>query len=84
MTDTPGVLLDVNNHNSLVKDLNLDLIENLKAQNLIVGGMIPKIQACVDALNNNVNSAHIINGTIQHSLLYEILTYDRIGSMIVL
>jgi len=84
LTDTPGVLLDVNNHNSLVKDLNLDLIENLKAQNLIVGGMIPKIQACVDALNNNVNSAHIINGTIQHSLLYEILTYDRIGSMIVL
>jgi len=84
VTDIPGVLMDVNDYSTLVKDLNLEMINNLRCNNTIVGGMIPKIQSCIDAINNNVQSAHIIDGTIRHSLLYEVLTDERVGSMITL
>nr|YP_010951611.1 Acetylglutamate kinase [Laurencia catarinensis]WMP12550.1 Acetylglutamate kinase [Laurencia catarinensis] len=84
LTDIPGVLLDLNDSSTLIKDLNLESIKSLKSNNVISGGMIPKVQCCVDALNGNVKSAHIIDGRIKHSLLHELLTYDRVGSMIVL
>nr|ARW60276.1 acetylglutamate kinase [Laurencieae sp.] len=83
LTDTPGVLLDLNDDSTLVKHLNLDRIKALRSNNTISGGMIPKIQSCVDALSSNVQSAHIIDGRVKHSLLHELLTYDRVGSMIV-
>nr|ARW64227.1 acetylglutamate kinase [Chondria sp. (in: red algae)] len=84
LTNTPGILMNINDSCSVLKDINLETIRSLKQKNLITGGMIPKIQSCVDALNNNVGSAHIIDGTTKHSLLHEILTYERKGSMIVL
>nr|ARW68375.1 acetylglutamate kinase [Chondria sp. (in: red algae)] len=84
LTDTPGVLLNVNDDSTLIKDLDLETINELKQNNTIVEGMIPKIQSCVDALSNNVQSAHIISGRIRHSLLREVLTDERIGSMITL
>lgn len=84
VTDIPGVLIDVNDYSTLVKHLNLEMINNLRCNNTIVGGMIPKIQSCTDAVKNNVQSAHIIDGTIRHSLLYEVLTDERVGSMITL
>lgn len=84
LTDTPGVLLNVNDPSTLVKNLNLEMINDLKLNNVIDGGMIPKIQSCIDALHNNVKSAHIINGQIRHSILHEVLTYQRSGSMITL
>jgi acetylglutamate kinase len=49
---------------------------------VITGGMIPKIETCVDAIKNGVKSAHIIDGRIKHSLLLEIFTKDGIGTMI--
>jgi len=84
LTDIPGVLLDLNDYSTLIKELNLESIKSLRSKNVISGGMVPKIQCCVDALNGNVKSAHIIDGRIRHSLLHELLTYDRVGSMIVL
>nr|ARW63804.1 acetylglutamate kinase [Chondria sp. (in: red algae)] len=84
LTDTPGVLSNVNDYSTLIKHLNLEMIDNLKRNNIITGGMIPKIQSCVDALSQNVESAHIINGKMTNSLLREVLTYERIGSMITL
>lgn len=84
LTDTPGVLLDLSDHSTLIKKLNLDDIESLKTDNIITGGMIPKVQSCLDALNGNVKSTHIIDGRITHALLYEVLTCARVGSMIVL
>lgn len=83
LTDTPGVLQDVNDSSSLIKDLNLDVLRKLQSNNVISGGMVPKIQCCVSALESNVKSVHIIDGRVEHSLLYEIFTKDRIGSMIV-
>nr|YP_010951826.1 Acetylglutamate kinase [Laurencia elata]WMP12765.1 Acetylglutamate kinase [Laurencia elata] len=84
LTDIPGVLLDLNDYSTLIKELDLESVNSLKSKNVISGGMIPKVQCCVDALNGNVKSAHIIDGRIRHSLLHELLTYDRVGSMIVL
>nr|WMP12340.1 Acetylglutamate kinase [Laurencia verruciformis] len=84
LTDTPGVLLDLNDYSTLIKELDLGTVNSLKSNNVISGGMVPKIQCCVDALNGDVQSAHIIDGRIRHSLLHELLTYDRVGSMIVL
>nr|YP_009944666.1 acetylglutamate kinase [Osmundea sinicola]QFR99960.1 acetylglutamate kinase [Osmundea sinicola] len=84
LTDTPGVLLDLYDTSTLVRELNLDDIESLKSSKVISGGMIPKIQSCVDALNGGVKSTHIIDGRIKHALLHEVLTYDRVGSMVVL
>lgn len=84
LTDTPGLLLDIKNVNTLQKNLNVDDIENFLNQNIIAGGMIPKVNCCIDALKNNVNSTHIIDGRREHSLLLELLTKDRVGSQILL
>ncbi len=83
ITDTPGLLSNVNDTSSLIKHLTLDQLNALTKKNIIKDGMIPKVNACVEALHNNVSSSHIIDGRVKHSLLYEILTYDRLGSMFV-
>ena len=84
LTDTPGILLDIKDPNSLQKQLTTDNIHNLCKQNIISEGMIPKVNCCINALNNNVKTTHIIDGRIEHSLLWELLTNNRIGSQIVL
>nr|QCI06005.1 acetylglutamate kinase [Delesseria sanguinea] len=84
LTDTPGILLDINDSSSLIKELTLDYVTQLRKNLIISGGMIPKVDCCIQALKSNVNSTHIIDGRIQNALLYEIFTEDRIGSMIIL
>lgn len=83
LTDTPGVLSDVNDPSTLIKDLNIAEINNLKSKGIISSGMIPKLDSCVSALTNYVKSVHIIDGRLQNSLLYELFTNDRVGSMLV-
>nr|YP_009296320.1 acetylglutamate kinase [Sebdenia flabellata]AOM65255.1 acetylglutamate kinase [Sebdenia flabellata] len=84
LTDTPGIMLDVNDSQTLIKKLNLSYVEHLKNTDVISGGMIPKVDCCIKALCNNVNSTHIIDGRVEHSLLLEILTSEGIGSMLTL
>nr|YP_009510717.1 acetylglutamate kinase [Gracilaria ferox]AXI96390.1 acetylglutamate kinase [Gracilaria ferox] len=83
LTDTPGIMLNIDKPASLIKHLNIEKLEDLKNQQIIAGGMIPKVDCCIQALKNNVVSAHIINGNIQHALLLEILTSSGIGSKLV-
>nr|YP_009510512.1 acetylglutamate kinase [Gracilaria caudata]AXI96185.1 acetylglutamate kinase [Gracilaria caudata] len=83
LTDTPGIMLNINDSSTLIKNLNIKQLEDLKNQNIILGGMIPKVDCCVKALKKNVGAAHIINGSIKHALLLEILTSDGIGSKLV-
>nr|WGH12756.1 acetylglutamate kinase [Echinothamnion sp.] len=83
LTDTPGVLSNVDDKSSLIQNICLDEIYKLKSGGFITGGMIPKIDSCIDALNNDVPAVHIIDGRVRYSLLYEILTNERIGSMLV-
>nr|UAD88918.1 acetylglutamate kinase [Gracilariopsis chorda] len=83
LTDTPGIMKDINCPSTLIKYLNIQEAEKLKKDQVILGGMIPKVDCCIKALRNNVNAAHIINGSVEHALLLEILTSDGIGSMLI-
>jgi len=83
LTDTPGIMLDIDDPKTLIKVVNKSKIQLLKKQKVISGGMIPKVNCCIDALGQGVGSAHIIDGRVEHALLLEVLTKDGIGSMLV-
>ena len=82
LTDVPGVLRNPNDPSTLIQRIHIDEIPALIEDGVISGGMIPKIETCVDALNNGVKSAHILDGRIKHTLLLEIFTKEGIGTMI--
>ncbi len=79
LTDTPGVL---DKNKNLIKTLTIAKTEELKKDGTIVGGMVPKVDACIEALRGGVKKAHIIDGRVEHSLLLEILTSSGIGTCI--
>jgi acetylglutamate kinase len=79
LTDQTGVLDQKGN---LISSLNFNEIENLISSNVITGGMLPKIKACLNSLKNNVKMAHIVDGRIQHSVLLEIFTNEGIGTLV--
>lgn len=83
MTDTPGVLKDSANPETLIKNLNINQVNVLKAEGVISGGMIPKLDSCIHCLMHDVREAHIIDGRLRYSLLNELLTYEGSGSTIV-
>lgn len=84
LTDAPGIMYDINNISTLIKYIDIDKVQSLKKQKIILGGMIPKVECCIKALQSNVKSTHIIDGKLDHALLLEILTSERVGSMITL
>lgn len=79
LTDTPGVL---NKEMELLSTLSIEKTEALKADGTIQGGMVPKVDACIEALRGGVKKAHIIDGRVEHSLLLEILTSSGVGTCI--
>ncbi|MCF0226860.1 MAG: acetylglutamate kinase [Methanobrevibacter sp.] len=82
LTDVPGLLRDPDDPDSLIQRIKVDEVPDLIAKGIITGGMIPKIETCVRAIENGVKSCHIIDGRIRHSLLLEIFTKEGIGTMI--
>ena len=82
LTDVPGVLRDPKDPSSLIQKIKVEEVPKLVEEGIITGGMIPKIETCVKAINDGVKSAHIIDGRLKHSLLLEIFTTDGIGTMI--
>lgn len=82
LTDVAGVLKDPNDSTSLLSVLRLHEIPKLTLQGVIKGGMIPKIQCCVESVRMGVERAHIIDGRVPHSLLLELFSNDGIGTMI--
>ena len=82
LTDTLGILKNLNDPKTLIRSLDFKQVNELKESNIIAGGMIPKVDCCVQAIKSGVKSAHIIDGRIEHALLLEILTRDGIGSML--
>lgn len=83
MTDTPGILEDYHNPDSLIVKLDIQEARELISKGIVSGGMIPKVSCCVRSLAQGVRAAHIIDGRIPHALLQEIFTDAGIGSMIV-
>lgn len=82
LTDTPGIMFDVNDQATLIHSLNIQTINDLKNRNIISGGMIPKVDCCIQALKQDVESTHIIDGRVEHSLLISLLTNQTVGSII--
>lgn len=83
LTDTPGIMQNLNDSSTLLKCLNVSKAQELKKSHIISGGMIPKVDCCIQALNSGVSTTHIIDGRVDHALLLEILTNDGIGSTII-
>jgi len=79
LTDTPGVL---DKEMNLITTMDIEKTEALKADGTINGGMVPKVDACIEALRGGVKKAHIIDGRVEHSMLLEILTSSGIGTCI--
>ncbi|MCH9740139.1 MAG: acetylglutamate kinase [Epsilonproteobacteria bacterium] len=79
LTDTPGVL---DKNMNLISTLDIQQTEALKADGTINGGMVPKVDACIEALRGGVKKAHIIDGRVEHSMLLEILTSSGVGTCI--
>ena len=82
LTDTPGLLRDVADPDSLIHQLPSGEVEPLTRQGVIAGGMIPKVEACLKALDYGVRKTHIIDGRVPHSLLLEIFTDRGLGTLV--
>jgi len=82
LTDVLGVLRDQSDRKSLISQIHVDEVSRLEKDGTIKGGMIPKIEACVKAVESGVEKAHIINARVQHSILLELFTDEGIGSMV--
>ena len=81
MTDVRGLLRNREDENSLISVVQVSEVAHLKHQGIISGGMIPKIDCCVEAVRRGVRRTHIIDGRIPHSILIEMLTDEGIGTM---
>lgn len=83
MTDISGILKDPNDPSTLISEITAAQAEQLIADGTVSGGMIPKVQCCVNALNWGVQKVFIIDGTVSHAILMETLTDEGIGTMFI-
>lgn len=83
MTDVRGLLRDKDDESTLMSVANVSDVGKLKREGIISGGMIPKIDCCVEAVRRGVHRTHIIDGRIPHSILIEMLTHEGIGTMFI-
>ncbi len=82
LTDVEGILRDKNDPSSIIRRMNAKEAVDMIADGTINGGMIPKVECCLDALEKGVQSVHVLDGRLPHSLLLEIFTADGIGTMV--
>ena len=82
LTDVPGVMTNPDDSSTLISTLRLHQIPKLTVDKVIKGGMIPKINCCVESVRMGVKKAHIIDGRIKHSILLELLSEKGIGTEI--
>ncbi len=82
LTDVLGLMRDVHDPASLISKCRVSEVPVLVKEGVIRGGMIPKIQCCVEAVRRGVKRAHILDGRIEHSVLIELLTDAGVGTMI--
>ena len=83
MTDIEGILRDKNDPKSLISCLDIPEAKELFESGVISGGMIPKVQCCIDALEQGVHKVTILDGRVPHALLIETLTDEGAGTMVV-
>jgi len=83
LTDVEGIFEDYSNKDSLISELKIGEVEEKIARGVISGGMIPKVECCVQALRSGVATTHILDGRVPHSILLEVFTDRGIGTMVV-
>lgn len=83
MTDIEGILRDKDDHTSIIPCIDLKEAEELFATGIISGGMIPKVECCIDAIRHGVKKVTILDGRVPHALLIETLTDEGAGTMVV-
>ena len=82
LTDIAGLMMDPKDPTTLIRDINVSEIPRLQRDGVISGGMIPKIDCCVEAVRQGVKQANILDGRVPHSILMEMLSDEGIGTMI--
>ncbi|MBR6801860.1 MAG: acetylglutamate kinase [Eubacteriaceae bacterium] len=82
MTDVAGILTDKDDPSTLLPEVTTDDIEKLKMDGIVQGGMIPKVDCCVEAIRKGVEKVVIMDGRVPHSILMELLTYEGAGTMV--
>ncbi|MCI9575489.1 MAG: acetylglutamate kinase [Clostridiales bacterium] len=82
MTDIRGLLRDKDDEETLIPVVNISDVPKLQRQGIISGGMIPKIDCCVEAVRRGVGRAHILDGRIPHSILIELFSDEGVGTML--
>ena len=82
MTDIAGILRDKDDPNTLIPDITVAEAKRLYDEGVISGGMIPKVNCCIEAIENGVKNVIIMDGRIPHSILMEILTDEGAGTMV--
>lgn len=83
LTDIEGLYRDINDKSSFISRLNVEQARELVNDGMIGGGMLPKLNNCIEAIENGVNRVHILDGRIAHCLLLEIFTNKGIGTAII-
>lgn len=82
LTDVEGVMRDVDDPNSIMSFIHSTKIPELIEDGTISGGMIPKVECCMEGIREGVNNVHILDGRVEHCLILEIFTPEGIGTMI--
>ena len=83
ISDVPGVLMRVDDPTSLLASLRIGSIQKLKETGVVGGGMLPKLESCMEAIRAGVGKVHLIDGRMPHSLLLEIFTKKGVGTEII-
>lgn len=82
MTDISGIMMDPHNPDSQIPQLTVSQAKDLFAQKIITGGMIPKVECCVEAISMGVQTVTILDGRIPHSILMELFTNEGAGTLV--
>ena len=82
MTDISGILRDKDDPDTLISKITVEEAPKLYEENVISGGMIPKVECCIDAIDEGVKKVFILDGRIPHAILIEILTDEGLGTMV--
>lgn len=82
ISDVDGIFIDLDDKSSFISRISIAQAKQMLDDGVLTGGMIPKVNSCIDSIKSGVSSVHIINGEIAHSVLLEVFTDDGIGTMI--
>ena len=82
MTDIDGILRDRNDPTTLIRELSTEEARQLQDDGVISGGMIPKVECCIKAIDEGVKNVTIMDGRVSHAILMELLTNEGAGTMV--